>query len=378
MCQKPRRLLGRTEPLRGFRLPTSKSDHLHFLAPGRYNIMGAAASTLDADELRSAYAAWQTATADAPGGQLAPDAFLAMLEKSAPGLHAKAIAAGEGGGSLAAAASLQQQFVSTHAKLAERDKPAPPPPPAPPPLQKLYSWAPNKATNLQRGLAAGMLSSEPLRLVDFAIGSVKLAALLDTGAEHCAMSAAASKQCGLQPLVDESFGGTAGGIGTAQKHGRVHYAKLLLGSDVAAAVGASATAPAPAKPAVADVKAPAAATTSDNAEAKVKEVAGEKKAVPPTATATANSTQAKVKDTTSEKQAAADAQSAGSSSASATCHYYEVAFDVMEFPPHVTFDAIIGIDFLVRHRAKIDLVDGTVALDSNGVVRSVELRKAVG
>ena len=72
--------------------------------------MGAAASAVDADELRSAYAAWQRASADAPGGQLAPDAFLALLERSAPGLHEKAKAGGAG--NLAAAASLQQQFIS--------------------------------------------------------------------------------------------------------------------------------------------------------------------------------------------------------------------------------------------------------------------------
>ena len=47
---------------------------------------------------------------------------------------------------------------------------------APPPLQKLYSWAPDKQTNLTRGLRAGMLGSEPLRLIDLSIGGVSVAA----------------------------------------------------------------------------------------------------------------------------------------------------------------------------------------------------------
>ena len=87
------------------------------------------------------------------------------------------------------------------------------------------------------------------------------------------MSTTNAARCGLRPLLDESFGGTSHGLGTASKHGRVHYAK------VKAATGCGSSAD------------------------------------------------------------------------------LEVAFDVMEFPSHATFDAILGIDFLARHRALIDVCE---------------------
>ena len=34
----------------------------------------------------------------------------------------------------------------------------------------------------------------------------------------------------------------------------------------------------------------------------------------------------------------------------------------MSFPPHTTFDAILGIDFLVRYQALIDVVGNTLRL----------------
>ena len=154
-------------------------------------------------------------------------------------------------------------------------------------LQKNCSWAPDKGTNLKRGLEAGTaLKSEPLRLLDLTIGEVSIAALLDTGAEHCAMSASGATKCGLQPLVDESFGGVAGGIGTATKSGRVHYAKVALAQ-------------------------PSGAATTPPAQ-------------------------------------------------------FEIAFDVMSWPPHVSFEAIIGIDFLARYRATIDVCGNAVSLTPPG------------
>ena len=102
------------------------------------------------------------------------------------------------------------------------------------------------------------------------------------------MSTSGATKCGLQPLVDESFGGVAGGIGTAAKQGRVHYAKVTL-----PVAGGASTSP--------DHEAP-----------------------PP--------------------------------------HFFEVAFDVMAWPPHVNFDAIIGIDFLARYKATIDVSGNTLRL----------------
>jgi len=264
--------------------------------------MGAGASAQDKVELQAAYAAWEQATA--PGQPaLTDEAFLALLKTAAPNLHEKASAAGTGA---AAAKSLRSQFETARRKLQMRalgessGKNAPDAAksaPAPPPLQKLYSWAPDKSTNLTRGLNAGLLASEPLRLIDLTIAGVKVPALLDTGAEHCAMSSEGAKRCGLQPLVDESFGGQVGGIGTASKQGRVHYAKVSL----------SGNAPAAAEP-----------------EAKKDGEA----AVPPTPTGP----------------------------------QFEVAFDVMSWPPHVNFEAIIGIDFLARHKAMIDVCGNSVKL----------------
>ena len=250
--------------------------------------MGAGASAADKAQLQRAYAAWEKATA--PGQpELSDEAFLDLLKTNAPGLHAKATEAGTGA---SAAASLKAQFESAQRKLQMRAlgsssgssklKAPNAATPAPPALQKLYSWAPDKGTNLQRGLAAGTaFKSEPLLLLDLKIGGITISALLDTGAEHCAMSQAGSTRCGLQPLVDENFGGVVGGIGTATKQGRVHYAKVSL---------------------------PAAENKGDDAP------------------------------------------------------LFEVAFDVMSWPEHVNFEAIIGIDFLARYKATIDVCGKALCL----------------
>lgn len=279
--------------------------------------MGAGASAGEKVELQQSYAAWEQATT---AGELADDAFLALLEKHAPGLHQKATADGTGP---AAAKALRSQFETAKRKLQAKAQAeaedqsssaaageAATPPPQPPALQKLYSWAPDKGTNLARGLAANMLRSEPLRLVELHIAEQKISALLDTGAERCAMSAGAAARCGLQPLVDESFGGLAGGIGTAAKHGRVHYAKVHIKTQEARPTGDSA----------------AAGATSD----------------PPTE--------------------ATGATKEGDKPTAAAPPLFEVAFDVMSWPPHVTFDAILGIDFLVRYKALIDVCGNTLRL----------------
>ena len=266
--------------------------------------MGAGASAADKAELQQAYAAWEQATA--AGQSLSDEEFVQLLERTAPGLHGKATAEGSGP---AAAAGLRSQFemakrklqmkaLGASAKLKQSVEA-----PAPPMIQKLYSWAPSRQVNLQRGLAAGLLKSEPLRLIDLSVGEVRVAALLDTGAEHCAMSSDGAARCGLQPLVDETFGGTVGGIGTAAKHGRVHYAKVTFKGPVAAPAGTEE-----------------AGGGSDGVAADRNNTNGADAPVP-----------------------------AGGAP------LFEVAFDVMDWPPHVKFEAIIGIDFLARYKAVVDV-----------------------
>ena len=287
--------------------------------------MGAGASLTadDKAELQRAYAEFEK-----QDGNVDDVAFLRLLERTAPGLHAKASAAETGP---AAAAALKSQFEAAKRKLsaqaassATSDLPAETA--APPPLQKLVSWAPDRATNLHRGLAADMLKSEPLRLVDITIGPIKVAALLDTGAEHCAMSAGGASRCGLQPLIDSSFGGVAGGIGTTAKHGRVHYAKVqLVGSSVVGGAGG------------------AAAPTSVESTAS---------ATPP---------------------AAAPAAAPAEQTTTASNPLFEVAFDVMTWPPNVCFDAILGIDFLARHKALIDVCANTMRITTQPSGETVEV-----
>ena len=257
--------------------------------------MGAGASAEDKAELQRSYAAWNQATAD--GKPLNDEGFLALLKEHAPGLHTKVSAEGTGP---AAAKALLSQFESAKRKLqmqalqkASKENvlgatPADPPP-QPPTLQKLYSWAADKSTNLQRGLKSNAFEKVPLRLVDLSIADISIAALLDTGAEHSALSTSASERCGLKPLVDESFGGVAGGIGTTSKQGRVHYAKIT-----------------------------------------VKGAAG-------------------------------------------TGVQLEAAFDVMEWPKSATFDAILGIDFLVRYKAIIDVCGNALTLVDGANAEKVQV-----
>ena len=334
--------------------------------------MGAGASTTDKLELQRAYAAWEEATA--PGQPaLTDEGFLKLLKTAAPTLHQKATATGSGA---AAAASLRSQFETAKQKLQMRalgkssgriSRQPSESAPAPPPLQKLYSWAPDKQTNLTRGLRAGMLGSEPLRLIDLSIGGVSVAALLDTGAEHCAMSPSAAKRCGLQPLVDESFGGVAGGIGTAAKQGRVHYAKVTLGKGVAAAPPDACAPAAAAAPASAGKD--AAAEREAIAAMPIKKIAEELKQL------------GAWKDDHGmyEKSEFVDALLAArrkNPDAGPAPIQFEVAFDVMDWPPHVNFAAIVGIDFLARHKAVIDVCGDSLQLvAASGEKVAAALRK---
>lgn len=256
--------------------------------------MGAAASAHEKGELAAAYRKWDETTSQ--GDDITDEKFVALLQTCAPVLHARATAADTG---LNAARALKSQFHTMRYRLrvmkgaqASCTDPYGPfeqkeltsdlvqsaPAPAPPALQKMYSWAKEKPANLQRGLAKGMLQREPLRLLDLKVADVQISALVDTGAEKCAISAACAERCGLKPLVDESFGGLSGGMGVVTKHGRVHYAKM------------------------------------------------------------------------------------GATCAHGTAIQLEVAVDVMQWPVHAHFDAILGIDFLTRYKAVIDVCDSSLSL----------------
>ena len=53
---------------------------------------------------------------------------------------------------------------------------------------------------------------------------------------------------------------------------------------------------------------------------------------------------------------------------------FRAAFDVLRFPANVEFEAIIGLDFLVRGRASIAIAEGTLTLHNHdGTPASVEL-----
>lgn len=54
-------------------------------------------------------------------------------------------------------------------------------------------------------------------------------ALIDTGANTSAISMSCLKRVGLESTLDKDFKGTAYGIGTAEKNGRVHLSFLKIG-----------------------------------------------------------------------------------------------------------------------------------------------------
>lgn len=114
---------------------------------------------------------------------------------------------------------------------------------------------------------------ENLRALPTAAAVDVVVALVDTGAEHCAMSPSAAARLGLSHLQDSTFAGKVGGIGSGSGRGfgRIHFAPIAF-------VDAS-------RPRIA----------------------------------------------------------------------FDAAFDVLEWPKSADFDAIIGLDFLVRNRARLDL-----------------------
>ena len=248
--------------------------------------MGAAASTqAEHDELRAVFERFKASPSG--GDDLDAAAFAELVREAAPTLHSKMTAAGAGDPAPALAA-FRTQLVGARNKLAAqaapRDDAAAKKKAAA--LRDQHDWAADVPTNLQKGLIAGMLRSQALRLVPLEINSVRVLALLDTGAERSALGVEATDRCGLGELVDDSFTRRVGGFGGATDGcGRVHYCEMIVGG------------------------------------------------VP-----------------------------------------FRAAFDVLRFPANVEFEAIIGLDFLVRGRASIGVADGTLALTNHdGATVSVDL-----
>lgn len=144
------------------------------------------------------------------------------------------------------------------------------------------------------------------------------------------MSPSAAERCGLQPLVDESFGGTAGGIGTTTRQGRVHYAKLTLKHVAAAEEDAEGD--------------EGLSVTQLKSLLKSRGVH-----------------EAKINECTERRDLLALLSLSGPAVPQAAPQL-EVAFDVMTWPPHVDFEAIIGIDFLARNKGLIDVCRNTLQL----------------
>ena len=133
-----------------------------------------------------------------------------------------------------------------------------------------------------------------------------------------------------------------GGVGTAAKQGRVHYAKATL-KDASAAPSAGHDAPASRRlstGAAAKETPPAASVGSEDGNGKPKAA--------PDQPSIAQEQQQDVREQDERKQK--------------TPPMFEVAFDVMSWPPNVNFECIIGIDFLARYKAKIDLFSNTLQL----------------
>jgi hypothetical protein len=167
--------------------------------------MGAGASAQDKAELQACFAAFVAAPGRGDGLDAA--AFEALMRTHAPLLYCKA----EDSGDVAAAArALRVQFAAAREKLAPADGPPKPDERARAAAEKsralraAHDWARDVDTNLQRGLVAGLLHSHPLRLVTFSLGDERVVALLDSGAERCAMSAETADACGLRALIDDS------------------------------------------------------------------------------------------------------------------------------------------------------------------------------
>ena len=248
--------------------------------------MGAAASTqAEHDELRAVFERFKAAPGNGDGLDAA--AFAELVSEAAPTVHSKMTVAGAGDPAPALAA-FRTQLVGARNKLAAqaapRDDAAAKARAAA--LRDQHDWAADVPTNLQKGLIAGMLRSQALRLVPLELNGERIVALLDTGAERSALGVEATARCGLGELVDDSFTRRVGGFGGATDGcGRVHYCEMIVGG------------------------------------------------VP-----------------------------------------FRAAFDVLRFPANVEFEAIIGLDFLVRGRASIAIAEGTLTLHNHdGTPASVEL-----
>ena len=248
--------------------------------------MGAAASTqAEHDELRAVFERFKTSPGN--GDDLDAAAFAQLVREAAPTVHSKMTAAGAGDPAPALAA-FRTQLVGARNKLAAqaapRDAAAAKKKAAA--LRDQHDWAADVPTNLQKGLIAGMLRSQALRLVPLELNGERIVALLDTGAERSALGVEATDRCGLGELVDDSFTRRVGGFGGATDGcGRVHYCEMIVGG------------------------------------------------VP-----------------------------------------FRAAFDVLRFPANVEFEAILGLDFLVRGRASIAIAEGTLTLQNHdGTPASVDL-----
>lgn len=97
----------------------------------------------------------------------------------------------------------------------------PPPPPVETPIQK------NKKDAYET-IPESFIGVEML-YVPVQVNDVETVALIDTGAQVTLMSLSFAQKCGLEHLIDESFGGVARGVGERKIHGRIWMADIQLG-----------------------------------------------------------------------------------------------------------------------------------------------------
>jgi len=71
-----------------------------------------------------------------------------------------------------------------------------------------------------------------------AVAGVPVVAFVDSGAQATILSRSTAERCGVGRLLDTRFSGVARGVGTAKILGKVHLALLTLGGDGAASLGA--------------------------------------------------------------------------------------------------------------------------------------------
>ena len=360
--------------------------------------MGAGASASDQEELRAAFSEFSPS--------MSVEELRTVLERRAPLLLARIASqdsGGESSGSVAAAiAALHDQFQNAHRKLRTKNEDvdatggpcnassakrgatedeAEAAELTAARLMSLYDWAGSKEANLQRGLVESTLRTTKLRTVTFAVGttgsdsqggsdlntaanldlaalSIKelravissaglehndclekddlrerarqaqqkltssapssspslssssspsqwVVAMVDSGAERSAMSPAAAKRVGLMHLLDDSFARQVSGVGSARGHGRVHYAEVRLQN-----------------------------AQSVNRSHQAVGVEG------------ASVEQAGLTNTPSGQEVLLGA-----------------AFDVFDWPSSASdFEAILGLDFLLRHHAILDFAGGSMTL----------------